>query len=55
MLSNVVSDTFGKSTSAPRSHLLKHPDDQDFDFQPLLHGSMLKKQDDIALSDILMA
>jgi transposase len=29
---------------------LKHPDDQDFDFRPLLHGSMLKKQDDIALA-----
>jgi len=50
MLSNVVSDTFGKSASAILSHLLKHPDDQDFDFRPLLHGSMLKKQDDIALA-----
>ncbi|HWR08288.1 IS110 family transposase [Sporomusa sp.] len=50
MLSNVVSDTFGKSASAILSHLLKHPDDQDFDFRPLLHGSMLKKQADIALA-----
>jgi transposase len=50
ILSNVVSDTFGKSASAHRSHLLKHPGDQDFDFRPLLHGSMLKKQDDIALA-----
>ncbi|KKM08679.1 transposase [Clostridiales bacterium PH28_bin88] len=50
MLSSVVSDTFGKSASAILSHLLKHPDDQDFDFRPLLHGSMLKKQDDIALA-----
>jgi len=44
MLSSVVSDTFGKSSSAILSHLLKHPDDKDFDFLPLLHGSMLKKQ-----------
>ena len=50
MLSSVVSDTFGKSASAILWHLLKHPDDQDFDFRPLLHGSMLKKQDDIALA-----
>ena len=50
MLSNVVFDTFGKSASAILSHLLKYPADQDFDFRPLLHGSMLKKQDDIALA-----
>ncbi|NLI93123.1 MAG: IS110 family transposase [Peptococcaceae bacterium] len=50
MLSSVVSDTFGKSSLAILSHLLKHPDDQDFDFRPLLHGSMLKKQDEIALA-----
>ena len=50
MLSSVVSDTFGKSSSAIIQHLLKHPGDRDFDFRPLLHGSMLKKQDDIALA-----
>lgn len=50
MLSSVVSDTFGKSASAILSHLLKHPDDKDFDFRPLLYGSMRKKQDDIALA-----
>jgi len=50
MLSSVVSNTFGKSSSAILSHLLKHPDDKDFDFLPLLHGSMLKKQADIALA-----
>jgi hypothetical protein len=43
-------DTFGKSASAILSHLLNHPGDQDFDFRPLLHGSMLKKQDEIALA-----
>ncbi len=50
MPSSVVSNTFGKSTSAILQHLLKHPGDQDFDFRPLLHGSMLKKQDEIALA-----
>ncbi len=50
MLVSVVSDTFGKSASAILQHLLKHPGDQDFDFRPLLHGSMLKKQDEIALA-----
>jgi transposase len=50
MLSSVVSDTFGKSSSAILWHLLKHPGDQDFDFRPLLYGSMLKKQDQIALA-----
>jgi transposase len=50
MLSSVVSDTFGKSASAILSHLLKHPDDKNFDFRPLLYGSMLKKQADIALA-----
>jgi len=50
MLSSVVSDTFGKSASAILSHLLKHPDDKGFDFLPLLHGSMLKKKDEIALA-----
>ena len=44
MLSSVVSDTFGKSASAILAHLLKHPDDQEFDFRPLLHGSMLKNE-----------
>jgi transposase len=48
MLSSVVSDTFGKSSMAILSHLLNHPEDKDFDFLPLLHGSMHKKKDDIA-------
>ena len=50
MLSSVVSDTFGKSSSAILAHLLKHPADQEFDFLPLLHGSMRKKKDEIALA-----
>ena len=50
MLASVVSDTFGKSASAILEHLLEQPDDQDFDFQRLLHRSMLSKADDIALA-----
>jgi transposase len=50
MISSVVSDTFGKSSMAILSHLLKNPEDKDFDFLPLIHGSMLKKKDDIALA-----
>ena len=49
-LSNVVSDTFGKSSMKIIDHLLENPNDQDFDFVPLLHASMLKKVDDIRLA-----
>ena len=49
-LSNVVSDTFGKSSMAIIDHLLENPSDKDFDFIPLLHGSMLGKVDDIRLA-----
>lgn len=50
MLASVVSDTFGKSSSAILDHLLDHPGDRDFDFRRLLHRSMIGKADDIALS-----
>lgn len=49
-LSNVVSDTFGKSSMAIIDHLLENPYDKDFDFVPLLHGSMLNKAEDIRLA-----
>lgn len=49
-LSNVVSDTFGKSSIAIIDHLLENPYDKDFDFVPLLHASMLDKVDDIRLA-----
>lgn len=49
-LSNVVSDTFGKSSMAIIDHLLENPYDKDFDFVPLLHSSMLGKVDDIRLA-----
>jgi len=49
-LASVVSDTWGKSAQAIITHLLEHPDDSGFDFLPLLHGSMRKKKEQIALS-----
>lgn len=49
-LASVVSDTFGKSAQAILSHLLEHPGDTEFDFLPLLHGSMRKNQEQIALA-----
>ena len=47
---DVVADAFGKSASAIIKRLLDNPNDKDFDPVPLLHGSMLKKQEDIRLS-----
>lgn len=49
-LSNVVSDTFGASSMKIIDYLLENPDDKDFDFVPLLHGSMKGKIDDIRLA-----
>lgn len=49
-LSNVVSDTFGKSSMAIIDYLLENPADKNFDFVPFLHSSMLSKVDDIRLA-----
>ena len=49
-LASVVSDTFGKSSQSIISHLLEHPGDSGFDFLPLLHGSMRKNEEQIALA-----
>ena len=49
-LGNVVSDTFGKSSMKIIDYLLENPDDRDFDFVPLLHGSMKSKTDSIRLA-----
>jgi len=49
-LASVVSDTFGASSMKIINHLLENPDVKDFDFAPLLHGSMKKKADDIRLA-----
>ena len=50
MLSSVVSDTFGKSGSAILSHLLENPSVQPDELPSLLHGSVRKKKDEIALA-----
>lgn len=50
MLSSVVSDTFGVSSLRIINHLLKNPNDINFDVEPLLHKSMKDKADIIAKS-----
>ncbi|MHB1126742.1 MAG: IS110 family RNA-guided transposase [Bacillota bacterium] len=47
MLSNVVSDTFGKSASAIIQHMLQHPEVTNFDYSSMLHKSLKKKAEDI--------
>ncbi len=47
MLSNVVSDTFGKSASAIIQHLIQHPEVSRFDYSSMLHKSLKKKAEDI--------
>jgi transposase len=49
-ISNVVSDTFGKSSMAIIDHILENPLDTNFDVTPLIHGSMLKKVPDLQLA-----
>lgn len=49
-LASVVSDTFGRSSMRITRYLLENPYDKDFDFVPLLHGSMKGKADDIRLA-----
>ena len=49
-LASVVSDVFGKSSSAIIEHLLEHPNDKDFDFRPLLKKSLKQKAEDIGLA-----
>lgn len=50
MLSNVVSDTFGKSSMRIINHILKNPEDTEFDVVPMLHSSMIKNAEDITKS-----
>jgi transposase len=49
-LASVATDTFGKSSLAILDHLLENPNEENFDFMPLLHKSMHKKADDIRLA-----
>ncbi len=50
MISSVVSDTFGVSSMKIINHLLKNPEDKDFDVTPMLHKSMKDKAETITKS-----
>ena len=49
-LSNVVSDTFGKSSTAIINRILENPPGTAFDVAPLIHGSMLPKVPELQLA-----
>jgi transposase len=49
-LGNVVSDTFGKSSTNIIDKLLDNPLDTSFDIEPLIHGSMKKKLPELELA-----
>lgn len=49
-LGNVVSDTFGKSSTNIIDKLLENPQDTSFDIEPLIHGSMKKKLPELELA-----
>jgi len=46
-LANVVSDIYGKSAQRIISKILENPADTSFDVEPLLHGKMKSKSEDI--------
>ncbi|WP_368487954.1 IS110 family transposase [Clostridium sp. BJN0013] len=50
MISSVVSDTFGKSSSAIIKYAMEHPDKLDIDYTQFLHKSMLSKADEIKIA-----
>lgn len=50
MLSNVVSDTFGKSASAIIKYAMENPNQTNVDFTQFLHRSMIAKADEINIS-----
>ncbi|MCM8712144.1 IS110 family transposase [Clostridium sp. SYSU_GA19001] len=50
MISNVVSDTFGKSASAIIKYAMQNPNETNIDFTQFLHRSMLPKADEINIS-----
>lgn len=49
-LGNVVSDTFGKSSMNIINRLLENPLDNNFDIEPLIHGSMKDKIPELELA-----
>lgn len=50
MISNVVSDTFGKSASAIIKYAMENPNQTNVDFTQFLHRSMIAKADEINIS-----
>lgn len=50
MISSVVSDTFGKSSSAIIKYAMEHPSEADVDYTQFLHKKMLPKAEEINLS-----
>ncbi|MGL5717519.1 MAG: IS110 family transposase [Paraclostridium sp.] len=50
MISSVVSDTFGKTSSAIIKYALEHPDNLNIDYTDMLHGRLLPKAEEINLS-----
>lgn len=49
-LGSVVTDTFGKSSMNIIEKILENPDNTNFDIEPLIHGSLHKKIDDLKLA-----
>jgi transposase len=49
-LGNVVSDTFGKSSTKILDKILENPLDTSFDIEPLIHGSMVAKLPELELA-----
>lgn len=47
MISNVVSDTFGKSSSAIIKYAMEHPDNLNIDYTQFLHKKMISKSEEI--------
>lgn len=50
MIASVVSDTFGKSSSAIINHMISSPEDTNFDYESLLHKKLKSKTSDIGRS-----
>ena len=49
-LGNVVSDTFGKSSTRILDKILENPSNTSFDIEPLIHGSMKNKIPELELA-----
>lgn len=50
MISNVASDTFGKSASAIIKYAIEHPNEANVDYTTFLYSNMLPKAEEINLS-----